>query len=245
MSFIDNYATIGPGQAGSPLDLTSTGGGSSGGSSPFSLGSLGTAAAGGAGLAGLFSLGEDQLPWEYGALTNNASTLEAESGTLYGEGQNFVKQGSDALLMAQNGQLTPAQQAQLSLYKTGLTNTADQMYASMGRSPNQDTSAISTQADIDTKLNAMAQQEIQSTIALGLGETSAGSNFSGQALQYESAANQALIAAAQAQMQQDQAYSSALGGVFSAIGTIVGGVGGAIVGGPMGAVAGASIGKAL
>ena|ERR1700722_19857781 len=247
MSFIDDYSSIGPGnQSGSPLSLTSTGGGtSSSSSSPFSLGSLGTAAAGGAGLAGILSLGESSLPWEYGALGQNAGTLENESSQLYGEGQTFTNQGSQALLMAQNGQLTQPQQAALSQYTEGLDNTADQTFASMGRNSNQDTSNISAHADIDAKVNAMAQSEIQSTIALGLGETSAGSNFTGQAGQYESAADQALIAAGQAQMQSDQAYSTALSGVFSAIGSIAGGIGGAAMGGPAGAMVGAGIGKNL
>lgn len=241
---IDDLASIGPGnQAGSPLSLSSSGGGSS--SSPFSLGSIGTAAAGGAGLAGILSLGEDSLPWEYGQLTQDAGVENQQAQTLFGEGQTFENQGSAALLMAQNGQLTQPQQAQLQLYKQGLDNTAQQTYASMGRNINQDTSGISTQANIDTQVNAMAQQQIQSTIALGLGETSAGSSFAGQAGQYESAANQALIAAGQAQMQSDAAYSSALSGVFSAIGTIAGGVGGAFFGGPAGAVAGATIGSKL
>src|ERR1700730_7703879 len=100
----------------------------------------------------------------------------------------------------------------------------------MGRNINQDTSGISTQANIDTQVNAMAQQQIQSTIALGLGETSAGSNFTGQALGYENAANQALIAAGNAQVQADQAYSTALSGVFSALGTLAGGGIGAALG---------------
>jgi hypothetical protein len=208
--------------------------------SPLSLGSL---AAGGAGLAGLFSMGETAPPWEFGQVASNAATLEGESGTLFGEGQQFTNQGAQALQMAQNGQLTQPQQAQLQLYQQGLSNTAAQTYASMGRNINQDTSGISTQANIDTQVNAMAQQQIQSTIALGLGETSAGSNFTGQALGYENAANQALVQAGQAQVAADTAYSTALSGVFSALGTIAGGVGGAAVGGPAGAAVGASIGS--
>ena len=71
--------------------------------------------------------------------------------------------------MAQQGQLTGPQQAQLNLYRQGLQNQAQQTYASMGRNINQDTSGISTQAHIDEQVNAMSQQQIQSTIALGLG----------------------------------------------------------------------------
>ena len=217
-----------------------SGSASSSGGSPLGLGSL---AAGGAGLAGLFSMGETAPPWEFDQVASNAGTLESESGTLFGEGQQFTNQGAQALQMAQNGQLTAPQQAQLQQYSQGLNNTADQTYASMGRNINQDTSGISTKANIDSQVNAMAQQQIQSTIALGLGETSAGSNFSSTALGYENAANQALIQAGNAQIQSDQAYSTALSGVFSALGGIAGGIGGAAIGGPAGAMAGASIGK--
>lgn len=211
-------------------------------SSPFNLGTS-SLAAGGAGLAGILSLGETAPPWEFGALTNNASTLENESTTLFGEGQSFLNSGAQALTMAQNGQLTPPQQAALDQYSKGLNNTADQTYASMGRNINQDTSGISTKANIDAQVNAMANQQIQSTIALGLGETSAGGSLTGQSTADMSAANQALIEAGKAQMASDQAYSTALSGVFSALGSIAGGIGGAAIGGPAGAMAGASIGK--
>jgi hypothetical protein len=114
----------------------------------------------------------------------------------------------------------------------------------MGRNINQDTSGISTQANIDTQVNAMAQQDIQSTIALGLGETSAGNAYESTSLGFENAANTALIAAGNAQIQTDKDYSSALSGTFGAIGTVLGGVAGAMVGGPAGAMVGASIGGA-
>jgi len=249
VSFIDDYSTLGPG-AGSPLNISPnlSGGTTSSGtssSSPFSLGTLGTAAAGGAGLAGLFLSGSTQLPQQYQQLEGNVPGLEAESSTLEGEGQTFTQQGQQALQMAQNGQLTPQQQAQLSLYQGGLENTAAQTYASMGRNINQDTSGINTQANIDTQVNAMAQQQIQSTIALGLGETSAGSQYDQAGLGFQNAADNILVQAGQAQVAADTAYSNSLTGAFSAIGTILGGITGAAVGGPTGAVAGATIGKAV
>lgn len=212
-------------------------------SSPFSLGSVGTAVAGGAGLAGLFLSGSNQLPQQYQELEANVPGLEAEGQTLQTQGQTLTNQGTQALSNAQNGILTPQQQAQLQVFQTGLTNTADQTYASMGRNINQDTSGISTQANIDTQVNAMAQQQIQSTIALGLGETSAGNSYASTGLGYENAADNALIAAGQAQVASDQAYSNSLTGAFSAIGTLLGGTVGAVAGGPAGAVAGATIGS--
>jgi hypothetical protein len=232
-----------------PLDLIGPGtgtstGATSGAASSLSLGGIGTAAAGGAGLAGLLSLGGGtSLPWEYGALTTNAAGDEAEASTLENQGSTFTNQGAQALQMAQNGQLTQPQQAQLTQYTQGLDNTAAQTYASMGRNINQDTSGISTQANIDSQVNAMAQQDIQSTIALGLGETSAGNSYDTTSLAFSNAANQALISAGQAQMTADSNYSNALSGVFSAIGSIAGGVIGGVTAGPVGAVAGATIGS--
>jgi hypothetical protein len=202
----------------------STGGSTSSGPSSSSLLSLGALGVGAAGLGTILGEGESPLPPEFSQLTtNNVPWLESGASMLFNEGQTFTNQGAQALQMAQNGQLTAPQQAQLQQYQQGLTNTADQTFASMGRNVNQDTSGISVQADIDAKVNAMSQQQIQTTIALGLGETSAGSNLSSQGLAYESAANNALIAAGQAQLQQDKDYSTALTGAFSSIATILGG----------------------
>ena len=184
-------------------------------SSAMDLGALGL----GVGALGyLIGQGPSPLPPEFGEMTGTTVPwLTSGADTLFKEGQSFAGQGQEALAMAQKGELTPEQQAQLSLYKGGLQNTAAQTYASMGRNANQDTSFISTQGNIDTQVNAMAQQQIQSTIALGLGETQAGSTFSGEALSFESAANSALIAAGNAQVQQDKSYSDSLTAVFSAV----------------------------
>ena len=170
-------------------------GGKSGGSSslfssPLSLGGVGTAAAGGAGLAGLFSMGETAPPWEFGQVANNAATLEGESGTLFGEGQTFTNQGAQALELAQNGQLTQPQQAHCSCIVRG--------WAIRRRRPMPAWAAISIRIRLASarrptltrKSMLWLSNRSRSTIALGLGETSAGSSFSGQALGYESAANQ-------------------------------------------------------
>ncbi len=211
------------GIAGQTVGESPTADSSSGGLSGSSLLSLGALGVGAGGLAAILGQGESPLPPEFSQLTNsNVPWLQSGASTLFNEGQTFTNQGAQALQMAQNGQLTGPQQAQLEQYREGLQNTANQTYASMGRNINQDTSGISTQADIDAKVNAMSQQQIQTTIALGLGETSAGGSFTGQALGYESAANQALIAAGNAQLSQDKDYSTALTGAFSSIATILG-----------------------
>jgi hypothetical protein len=196
-----------------------------------SAGALGAGAlgVGALGLGATLAMGESPLPPEFSQLTASVPTLQAEGSQLYGEGQTLTGQGTAALAMAQAGQLTPEQQAQLTQFQQKEQNQAIQTYAGMGRNFNQDTSAISTQAAIDTNVNAMAQQQIQSTIALGLGEIQAGGSFSSTGLAYDQAANSALIAAGQAQVQQDTAYRQSLSSAFSAIGTMFGSIGGAAI----------------
>lgn len=189
---------------------------------PSALG-LGALAVGGAGLGLMLGQGESPLPSEFGTLTSSVPTLRSQGSALFNTGQGLIEQGQGALAMAQAGQLTAPQQAQLNQYERGLNNQAIQTYASMGRDYNHDTSAISTSANIRAQVNAMAQQDIQSTIALGMSELQAGGSFTGQALGFESAANQALIAAGNAQVQLDKDYRQSLSSAFSAIGTMFGG----------------------
>ena len=205
---------------GSTTFDTSGGGGGLGSGSLLSLGALGVGAAG---FGAILGEGESPLPGEFNQLLGNVPGLQSQGSQLFGQGQSYLGQGAQALNMAQQGQLTGPQQAQLNLYRQGLQNQAQQTYASMGRNINQDTSGISTQAHIDEQVNAMSQQQIQSTIALGLGESQIGMGLSGQSLSFENAANQALITAGRAQLQQDKDYSTALTGAFSSIATILGG----------------------
>lgn len=195
--------------------------GSSGLSSSSLLG-LGGLGLGAAGLGLILGQGVAPLPSQYQTLQGDVPQETAEATGLEAGGAALSGQGAQALQMAQQGQLTPEQQAQLTLYQQGLQNQGIQTYAAMGRNFNQDTSAISTQGEIDTQVNAMAQQQIQTTVALGLGELSAGSNMTQEGLGFQNAANQALIAAGQAQLQLDTNYSNALTGVFSAIGSMAG-----------------------
>lgn len=200
--------------------------GGTGGGSSSGLGSLGgiggTLGLGALGFGLTLGRGESPLPWEYNAVASNAPTMFNQGGTLFNEGQAFLTSGQQALTMANNGQLTAPQQAEVGLAKQNLENTAAQEYAAQGRNANQDTSFINTQANIDAQVNAMAQKEIQTTIQLGLSETQAGGSFSGQGLQYESAANQALIAAGDAQLKNDADYSNSLTSVFGSIATMFG-----------------------
>lgn len=184
---------------------------------------LGALGVGAAGLGGMLAMGESPLPSEFGTLTQSVPTLNNQGNSLYAIGTGLAQQGTSALSMAAAGQLTGPQQAALDQERQKLNNQAIQTYASMGRNYNQDTSAISTSADITAKVNAMAQQDIQSTIQLGMSELSAGVSFTGQGLQYETAANNALIAAGQAQVQQDTAYRQSLSAAFGAIGNLFGG----------------------
>lgn len=176
------------------------------------------------GLGAILAKGESPLPQEYAQLTGSVPNLRAEAGSLEQQGQTFTNQGAQALAMAQRGELTPEQQAQLSQYNTGLTNQARQQFASMGRNPDQDTAFINQSADITAQVNAMAQSQIQSTIALGLGETQAGASFAGAGLGFESAANSALLEAGKAQLQQDKSYGDSLTSAFAAIGSMFGSI---------------------
>ncbi len=214
-----------PGLTAADYQGYGTGGNMSSPFDAFSGGGLGGAAALGIGALGFGAIlgkGESPLPAQFGQLTGNVPYLQQTGQGLNTQGQGLVTQGQSALAMAQNGQLTPEQTAQLSVYGTGLTNQARQQFYNMGQNPDQSTAFLSTTADIDAHINAMAQQQIQSTIQLGLGEISSGNSLIGEGLGYESAANQALIAAGQAQLQQDKDYSNSLTGAFSAIGSLFG-----------------------
>jgi hypothetical protein len=189
-------------------------------SSLLGAGALGLGALG---FGAMLAQGPGQLPTQFGDINANASWQRDAGEQTFGQGQTMVGQGQQALAMAQAGQLTPEQQAQVNVFGTGLTNQARQMYANMGVNPDKDTSFLSTTADIDTKVNAMAQQQIQSTIQLGLGEISGGNSLISSGLGNVNAANQALLQVGEAQLKNDQAYSSNLTSAFGAIGSLFGG----------------------
>jgi hypothetical protein len=239
------------GSAQSPLpglDASDYGGYGTGGnltnpSGGFTNGQLLGAGALGLGALGVGSLiaqGPGSLPAGFQQAEGQVPYLQQTGQGLIGQGSGLVGQGQEALAMAQAGQLTPEQAAQVKVYGTGLTNQARQMYANMGVNPDADTSFLSTTADIDTKVNALAQAQIQTTIQLGLGEISGGNSLIGQGQGFESAANNILLQAGQAQIQQDKDYSSSLSSAFAAIGTLFG----AVAGGPAGAAVGGAAGKA-
>lgn len=172
-------------------------------------------------LTALFS--EAPLPPQTGTVTGVYAPQQ------YAQGQADIAQGSalaaggqSALAMAQRGELTAPQQAQLDVYRKGLENTALQTYSGMGITPSKSTSYLSTQEDIDTKTLAMSQAFIQSTIALGGTELSAGTTMMGLGAQFEDAATKDLLATAQMQVQQDQVYSKLIGDTLMSIGKMAG-----------------------
>jgi hypothetical protein len=207
-------------------------------SSPLALGAAGLGALG---IGSMIAQGPGQLPSQFGQATTNAGWEATTGQANIGVGQGLVNQGQTALGMAQLGELTPEQQAQLKVYSGGLTNQARQQFYSMGTNPDQNTAFLSASEDIAAKTNAMAQQQIQSTIALGLGQISSGASLENIGTGEINVADQTLIAAGEAQIKQDQQYSSNLTAAFSAIGTMFG----AIAGGPAGAAIGGAAGKIL
>lgn len=191
-----------------------------GGFSPLGLGALG---AGAAGLGLMFAKGPGELPPQYQQLQAEAPVMYGQGSTLFGQGQGFISQGQEALAMAQRGELTPEQTAKLQLSRQGLQNVAAQTYAAMGRT-GVDTSKIQTAADIENQVTALAQSYIDTTIKLGLGEITAGTQLTGQALQFETAANQALETAGKAQLALDKDYSDSLSSVFGSVAKMAGSI---------------------
>jgi hypothetical protein len=227
-------------------DLSSGKSGSGGTDSPFSLGSLAPTAAAGGGIAALLlGSGGPNIPPQVGQVDANAGALETEAGTLWDSGNALIAGGRSALAPAMAGVLTPEQQATLTTERQSANNVANQTFASMGRNINQDTSGISTQVDIETKLMAAAQTFVNTNIDAAFKEIAIGASLTGQGSADMSAANTALLDVAKLTMEADKDYSKSLTDAFSAIGTLVGGIGGAMIGGPAGAMAGASIGRAL
>jgi hypothetical protein len=225
----------GYGPLGASVDPTS----SFGVGDALGLGALGI----GAGL--MLGKGETPLPPEFGQMGQMVPGLQSNAQTLFGRGTDLYGQGMQAVRMGQRGELTQPQQAVLNQYRTGLTNQANQAYAAMGRSPTTDTSYIGTTADIDAKVNAMAQQEIQTTLQIGFGELTASAQESQLSLGYSDAAAKILQVMGDAQLKQDQAYSQSLTNMFSTIGKVAGIAIGGAFGGPVGAAAGGAAGGGL
>jgi hypothetical protein len=183
--------------------------------------------------------GPSPLPSEYANLTNTYAPIQFSQGQQAVQaGQALETQGKSALDMAQRGELTAPQQASVDQYRKGLENTALQTYSNMGLTPSQTTSYISTQADIDQKTIAMAQEFIKTTIALGGAEFSAGASFMQGGSNLEAAAAKELTDAGQAQLTADKAYSDLIGSVFQSVAKMAG----AALGGPAGAAAGTLLG---
>src|SRR5215471_13732855 len=164
-------------------DASAALGGGSGGGGGDSSSALGAGALG-AGAVGLGALlmSKPQLPWGYQVLQGRAGTMYGQSADLYGEGQQMVGDARRGYEMAQRGELTPEQDAQLKLMKAGELNKATQLMSSMGRDINKDTTGLSMQQDIDLKALAQSQVFIQSTIALATSQMQGGQSLIGDAL---------------------------------------------------------------
>lgn len=181
---------------------------------------------GGAGLAYTLGKGESPLPSQFDVVQNTyAPTQFAQGQSEFAQGQQLVGQGTQGFKMAQAGQLTGPQAAQLQQIRESLSNQAAQTYYGMGRDPTHDTSFIGTQADIDAKVAAMSQQFIQSTIALAGAELSGGHSLETGGAAAESAATNAIMAVGQAQLQDDKDYADAVSAAFGAFTKSFGGGG--------------------
>ncbi|HEX8838360.1 MAG TPA: hypothetical protein VF748_15560 [Candidatus Acidoferrum sp.] len=221
--------------------------GGGGGLSTNAMLALGGGALAAGGLGYFMSQGPTQVSSIPGFAQANAMVpgLQAESAQTYAQGQGLIAGGQAGLAMAQRGELTPEQKAQLALTGNALENQAKQTYASMGRDMSKDTSGISTETNIQANLTAMAQNYIQSTIALAGTQLNAGGALLGTSLNESNAATNILLTEGAQQVALDKQYSDNLASAFKAIGTVVGGVAGAFVGGPAGAMAGATLGSKI
>jgi hypothetical protein len=199
-------------------------GGGSSGLNAAGWGTLGLGALSLGGLGYMLGQGPPTLPQQFVQAEQQVPTLQNQSALTFGQGQQLVGQAGVAYDMAQRGQLTPEQQAQLAQTRQGLENQARQTYANMGRDFGRDTSAISTEQNIDQATTAMAQSYIQSTIALATSQMQAGQSLIGDSLQESSAATNILMAAGAAQIQLDKQYSDSITGAFGAIGKVFGAV---------------------
>jgi hypothetical protein len=199
-------------------------------------------------LSSLFK--KDPLPAEYGQISSIGTGLSSSADSLRSYGTDLTKLGQSELDLAYQDKLTPSQQSKVDSYQTGLTNQARQMYYNMGRTPDKDTSFISTTADIDSKVSAMSEDYIQSTIKLGLGELAAGASLFSSATSADSAATTALSDTGKAQLDADKDYKKTLTDTFNSLFKLFGtatGTGGikSLLGGTSTAAATDSTGAAL
>jgi len=199
-------------------------------------------------LSSLFK--KDPLPAEYGQISSIGTGLSSSADSLRSYGTDLTKLGQSELDLAYQDKLTPSQQSKVDATKTGLTNQARQMYYNMGRTPDKDTSFISTTADIDSKVSAMSEDYIQSTIKLGLGELAAGASLFSSATSADSAATTALSDTGKAQLDADKDYKKTLTDTFNSLFKLFGtatGTGGikSLLGGTSTAAATDSTGAAL
>ena len=193
---IDSSPTIGPGTA-PPTDLTPPA--ASAASTPSLLSKVGSFAkdygwaAGLAPLAITMMRGEGQVPPQFGTLENQAGALNTA--------------GQANIAMAAANQLTPGQAAQIATTRESLVNQLRQQIYSSGQDPDNSTAFSEGMVGVEQQLTAMTQTMIANTLTAGLQETG------------QSATD--LIAAGNAQIAQDTAFTNALSAAATALGTTV------------------------
>src|SRR5215831_14190739 len=202
---IDTALTTGGGGSASAAgdigaSSISTGGGA--GAGGFNLGGLGKGIEGALGspwvkyglplgvIGAQFLRGPGQLPpQERGAidLANQQATF-----------------GATQLQLAQQGQILPAQQAQIDQWVQGQKNQLYQLYASRGIDPHSSTDFAQASAQIDAQALAQRSAIIQTMIQNGLS--------------FETAASNTLTGAAQQQVSLDNAFNQSMSSALSSFG---------------------------
>lgn len=200
-------------------DASSVSGAGAGGG--FGVGSALGLGALGAGMGLMLAQGPAQLPQQYVQAEQQVPIIQGWAQNAQTQGQQLVGQATQGFAAAQAGQLTPEEQATLDQQNKQLNNQARQVYASMGRSFDQDTSSISTSTNIAQALMASAQNMIQTNIQLASAQLSGGTNLLGISANEESAANNILMQAGAAQVQLNTNYSNQLAAAMGAVGKAV------------------------
>jgi hypothetical protein len=147
-----------------------------------------------AGLAFTALRGEQALPPQ----TRGIMDLAGAEGSM---AKTFLQAG-------EAGQITPAQAAQIAIYKQNAINQLRQQFANAGRTPDSDSAYLQGVQQIEQQAVAMQQQFIDSLIKNGM--AAAGG------------ATAALTSVANMQIQEDKNFQTAIGDAMKAVGTVYG-----------------------
>ena len=199
MSYIDNYATIGPGTTAGGGALNLAGGGGVSGlfaNNPGLFGALGAGAVVGGAL-----LGTQALPWQ--------GQMSGVAGQIGGEAQGLYQTGQTLISPEITGQLPSGAQAEVQTFINNQTAAIKSKYAQLGL----------TGSTMETdELNNIQTQGAALTFNIAQSMAQQGIQLTGQSIQglnLEAGIYENLM---KAQLQQNQQLFSAIGSFAGALG---------------------------